>query len=263
MKVLRLGNSDDLDPRVPDDQKNWYVVGKVLEEAIGEPVETVVKAIYPGEELPTKVAEWMDKYQPDLVFLKVTWVWYGYESVPRRIERIFGRAGRPIARAGLKASRQQKYVSKWWFKAGRRVAHRVIGGDTQWPTDQVLRDMEATIRKVVARENIALVVKGTGGGRRNEGPLTGQYGRFAQRRSYVEGNIGKLCNELHVPYVGTGPRKPDEQRDLKGGDGIHPGATGHYWMGRQEGLALVEGWKAYGGKVIEAGSATDQVIVSR
>ena len=249
VKLLRLGNSDDIDPSVPDDQKNWYVAGKVLEEAIGEPVETVVKAIWPGEELPRKVSEWIDEYRPDMVFLKVTWVWYGYESVPRRIERIFGRVGEPVARAGLKAAKRPRLAHTWWFRTGRRAAHRVIGGDTQWHSDAVLETMEATIRKVVARENVALLVKGTGGGRRNEGPLKGQFERFAKRRAYVEGNVEKLCHELHVPYVGTGPRKPEEQRDLAKGDRIHPGATGHYWMGRQEGLALIDAWKASGGSV--------------
>lgn len=251
MKILRLGSSDDIDSRVPEELRVYSVAEKLIAEAIGEPVETIVKPIWPGDHLPGQVAEWIDEFKPNLVFLKVTWAWYGYESVPRRIERIFGRVGKPVARAGLGAAKKPRLAHNRAFKLGRRMAHRLIGGDTRYSTNQVISVMEATIRRVAARENIALVVKGTGGGRRKDDDvLAGHFERFTQRRLLVEGTVERLCNQLGATYVSTGPRKTDPQRDLKGGDGLHPGATGHYWMGQQEGGAMLAGWTAFNGVAV-------------
>ena len=91
MRVLRLGNSEDRSPGIADSDRAWYIAGIVLAEACGESVETVVRPISPTRELPDLLDKWLDEYQPDLVLLKVTWYWYSYESVPRRIERLFGR----------------------------------------------------------------------------------------------------------------------------------------------------------------------------
>lgn len=87
IRILRLGNSDDTSPGIPDDQRAYALAAQVLEDAAGQPVETVVRTIWPDPELPGLIDEWLDRYKPDLVFLKVTWYWYGYESVPLRLER--------------------------------------------------------------------------------------------------------------------------------------------------------------------------------
>ena len=245
MRVLRLGNSEDLSHGIEDHERAWFVAGQQLAAAAGEPVDTVVRPIGPSRDLPRLLDGWLDEYQPDVVFLKVTWYWYAYESVPRRIERLLGRAGRPIATASIRASKQPRLASNPAFKLSRRIAHRVIGGDTPYNSAQVMEVMEACIRMVASRENIVLVVKGTGGGRVDEEAVAGFYERFTKRRIEVEGGIEQLCKSLRVSYVGTGPKKTKEQRDLAGGDGMHKrSATGQYWMGMQEGMALAEAWLA-------------------
>ena len=244
MRILRLGNSEDIHPGLEDHERAWYVGARTVEEAIGEPVDIVVRPIFPGPELPGLVRKWIDDVQPDMVFLKVTWYWYGYESVPRRIERLLGRAGRPIAKAGLSAAAKPRLAHNRTFRFGRRLAHRIIGGDTQVPTSEVLRIMEDVIRTVLARENIALVVKGTGDGRTEDEGLQGYFGRFQKRREEVEGTIERLCRELHVPYTGT-RRNHSLPREKRSGDLIHRGAIMHERMGRNEGDAMVEAWQAF------------------
>lgn len=244
MRILRLGNSEDISPGLEDQQRAWYIGARELEAAIGEPVEIVVRPIFPTPDLPQLVRKWIDEAQPDLVFLKVTWYWYGYESVPRRIERLLGRAGKPIAKAGLNAAAKPGLAHNRTFRFGRRMAHRIIGGDTQVPTSQVLRVMEECIRTIIARENIALVVKGTGDGRREEEGLQGYFGRFQKRREEVEGSIERLCKELHVPYTGT-RRNQSLPSEKPSADLIHRGASAHERMGRNEAAAMLEAWQAF------------------
>ncbi len=244
MRVLRLGNSEDLSPGIQDHERGWYIAARELEKVAGEPVEVIVRPIFPTPELPGLLQKWIDEAQPDFVFLKVTWYWYGYESVPRRIERIFGRVGKPVAKAGLNAAAKPKLAHNRTFRFGRRLAHRIIGGDTQVPTKQVVAIMEDCIRTIIARENIALVVKGTGDGRREDEGLQGYFDRFTKRRLEVEGSIERLCRELHVPYTGT-RRDHSLPREKLGGDLIHRGATAQQRMGMNEGAAMIEAWKAF------------------
>lgn len=244
MRILRLGNSEDFSTRVEERERAWHIAQSNLEAIVGEPVETVLRPIFPSPELPGLVRKWLDETPPDIAFLKVSWYWYGYESVPRRIERLFGRAGKPVARVGLSAAAKPGLAHNRAFRFGRRMAHRIIGGDTQVPTSEVLRIMEEVIRAVIARENIALVVKGTGDGRREQDGLQGFYGRFQKRRAEVEGGIERLCNELHVPYTGTRHDFSIPQEKLTG-DLIHRGAVGQGRMGAHEGAAMIEAWQAF------------------
>jgi hypothetical protein len=249
VKILRLGNSDDLNPAVPVEDQGWYYSQSLISAAIGEPVETVVRPIWPGLELPGLVDEWLDRYEPDLVFLKVTWYWYAYESVPRRIERIFGRAGKPVANAGLAAAKKPALARNAGFKAGRRLAHRLIGGDTPFSPKQVITVMEETIRRVTAREDIALLVKGTGDGRGPEDGIPGSHARYTKRRIEVEGTLQRFCESVHVPYIGTG-RIPSVagRMDLEKTDGLHRKAASHNRMGLWEGEAMLKAWLDFRGE---------------
>ena len=217
MRVLRLGNSDDVSPGIPDAERNYHVAGAILAEAAGEPVETIARPIWPTADLPDLVAGWIDEYRPDFVFLSTA------------------------------AAADPRFAHRRWFKLGRRVAHRIIGGDTPFDTALIIQRMETVIRRIAAHEDIVLLVKGTGGGRLNEEALEGYYERFTARRDEVEGAIERLCRQLHVAYVGTGARKSKEDRDIHGGDGVHKGARGSGAMGRQEGAAMAEAWTAVHG----------------
>jgi hypothetical protein len=233
---------------VPEERRAWRIAQEHLAAALGEPVETALHMISPSRRLPSLLDEWLDETEPDLVFLKVNWYWYAYESVPRRIERILGRAGRPVARAGVKATHNEKLAHNPAFKLGRRTAHRLIGGDPPYSTVEVLDVMETVIRRVVAMESIALVVKGNGGSRTQAGDgFMGPYERFNRRRIEVEGSVERLCKSLNVPYIGTPARSERSAREARKNDGIHRGAFGHERMGHQEGMAMVAAWRAFHG----------------
>ncbi len=247
MRVLRLGNSDDLSPGVADEKRAWYIAAAMLAEEVGEQVETIVKPIWPTPDLPERLARCIDEYQPDIVFMKINRYWYAYESVPLRIRRIFGPAGKPVASAGLRAAKNQRLARNRLFKLGRRMAHRLIGGDTPFHTRDIVELMSVCIREMVARESVALVVKGTAAARQNEEALAGYYHRFLGRADEVEGALKRLCEELHVPWNAPAPRST-KQDGLKGGDGVHQNAIGQQRMGRQEGQAMIDGWRVLHGR---------------
>jgi hypothetical protein len=244
MRILRLGNSDDRSPGIADAQRGYAIAARLLESEIGEPVETIVKTISPTERLPELVERWLDEFQPDMVFLKVTWYWYGYESVPLRIERKLGRVGKPIADAGLGAAKRQWLARNGAFKFGRRMAHRVIGGDSPFEPQAVIDCMEACIRRVTAREGVVLVVKGTGGGRNDEAALAGYYERFAKKREFVEGSIEAYCEAMHVHYQGIRSVRPKGTSGLDGGDGLHKNLRGHEAVGANEAASMIAAWRA-------------------
>ncbi len=248
MKVLRLGNSEDVRDDIPVEKRAYTIAARRLEEACGQPVETIPRVIWPESHLPELVGEWLDRYEPDIVFLKVTWYWYGYESVPRRIERKLGKAGRPIANASLKAAEMSWLSTTRPFKFGRRMAHRLIGGDTQFPPEQVVSVVEATIRAVLAKEGVGLVVKGTGGGRAPEGALADYFEAFVRRRDMVEGSIKRFCEGLGVVYIAHETPVIPNDPELKRGDGVHRGTAGHMSMGSHEGEGLVLAWRAMVGE---------------
>lgn len=255
MRVLRLGNSEDISHGIADHERGWHIAASLLEEACGEPVETILRPIRPSPDLPKRIEEWLDEFEPDLVFLKVTWYWYAYESVPLRIRRVMGRAGKPIASAGIKASKNQRLARNRVFKLGRRMAHRIIGGDTPYNTHDITELMTVVIRQIHSRESVALTVKGTGGAEQNQDALAGYYHRFVSRREEVEGTIKRLCADLRIPWNQPAPR-PAGYQGMKGTDGVHGNSVGQERMGLQEGNAMVDAWRHYNGIPADAAEAS-------
>src|SRR5690349_658619 len=93
VRVLRLGNSNDHVGAVPADQQSWKVAERAFSEQLGEPVETILKRVWPNSDLPTILDRWVTEFEPDLVVLQVNNFWYGHESAPLWLDRRFGRAG--------------------------------------------------------------------------------------------------------------------------------------------------------------------------
>ncbi|MEX0782092.1 MAG: hypothetical protein WD557_05535 [Dehalococcoidia bacterium] len=244
MRVLRLSNSDDFAGDLPPEARAWHIAGEVLAAAVGAPVETTTRVVWPYPSLPDLVDRWLERYDPDLVFLKVNWYWYGYESVPLRLRRRIPLLGKPLAAAGDGATKISWMSRTRAFKASRDLANRVIGGDANFTGDEVIERMEAVIRRIVARENIILVVKGTGGGRDAIGSLGPYYERFKPKREYVEGTIEAFCRELGVHYTGIGRVRTREESDLDRGDGVHKGTHGLNRVGLSEGEAMAAAWRA-------------------
>lgn len=231
MRLLFLGNSDDLNPEIPEDERSPSITGRLLQSLIGEPVEVIARTIWPTPDLPDLLDRWLDRYDPDVILFKVTWFWYGYESVPVRLERVLGRAGKPIAGLGLRAASMPRIGHTCAFKFARRAAHRVIGGDATFTPEQVIETVEACLRRVMAREGIVLQVKGTATYSLAGEPMVRDYSRrFAARRDRVEGALESFCGRLSISWADNRATGGREHEGLDRGDGLHKAATAQEFM---------------------------------
>jgi hypothetical protein len=236
VRILLLGNSNDTG--------NWFEGGRNRHEILrdklvaefGEPVEVVVKALWPTERVAELLGGWLEQYDPDIVHLGINPFWYSYESVPLRMKRLLGKkAGSAVANTGLGLARNRRLAHNAAFRTVRRWAQRTVGGDTYFTTDQVVERISECIRLVVRNEGTILIVKGTRG-RSKPSMSARQLERREQRRAEVHNGLKPLCDQLHVIYSGsaiaawkTDPNAPKAERD-RVGDGLHSNARGHERM---------------------------------
>ncbi|MEX0782093.1 MAG: hypothetical protein WD557_05540 [Dehalococcoidia bacterium] len=243
MRVLRLSNSYDFAGDLRPEERSWFVAGEVLAQAAGEPVETTVRNIWPTEALPGLVDRWLVAGEPDLVFMKINWYWYAYESVPLRIRRKLGLFGRPLASAGENAAKIGWLSRTWAFQRSRRLVHRLMGGDSFFSEADVVERTKLVIRRIVTNEDRVVVVRATGAGRDDTGTLADYFERYQARTNRVEREIAAFCAELGVHFSSPDLHAREDQ-DLGGGDGLHKGARGYRVVGEDEGAAMVAAWRA-------------------
>ncbi|MBK6663378.1 MAG: hypothetical protein IPG47_11790 [Thermoflexaceae bacterium] len=243
MKVLRLANSNDRALDLPEHQRSWKIAEMALSEAIGEPVETVVREIWPSDQLPDLIETWIQRYEPDLVFFKVNAYWTGYESVPLRIERRLGRFGKRLGKVGKDVA-DRPVGDAGAFKLGRLVLLRTVGGDTYFTTDYVLKLMEACLRRIIAHEEIVVTVEGS------SGRTSGAYGwgglerrRRGQERMYA--GMQRMCREMRIAFDGSGTVMAErEQAHMRGADSLHRGVEGQREQGLNQGAQMARAWLA-------------------
>ena len=250
MKVLRLGNSNEFSTGVPEEDRMAAVAERILAEGSGLEVETVRKKIWPTEQLPGLVDDWMDEHQPDIVYLKVNVFWWAHESVPLRIERKLPVVGKYIARAGWKAQGTPVVATSTPGRSLRQLVERRIGGDTSFTSGQVLACMETVIRRILVHEHVGLLVSGPRGQRPRPELTAAQLERRNRRTSEVHRPLKALCDDLHVAYIGRdGPRPADElERPPRGPDGFHAGVEGNHRQGKKQGEALLALWREMQGQ---------------
>lgn len=242
MKILRLGTSEDLPGRVPENALAYRIVEERLRHATGEPVETVVKAVWPAEALPPIVERWLATVQPDLVYLKVAAFWFAYESVPLKLERMFGRAGKPLAAAGLRAASTPWLAHNGAFRAGRRLAQRTIGGATHFTPDEVVERVGACICSIVRAESVGLAVRGPQAFA-DFSASDAARARAEQRRQHVHRALRDLCRESRVEYVGFNqPVYRTTARPRLLADDLHRDAAGKLADAEMESEVLLRVW---------------------
>lgn len=241
MRILRLTNSSDLHPGVPESERSTGVSGHLIEESTGEEVESLVKAIWPTKKLPPAVERWMDSFQPDVVFFRLSSYWVAYESVPLRVERRLGWLGKPIARAGVRVGEQPWIVQRRAFKWFRAWLLRMIGGDTHFTPQQVAEVLDEVFAKVVARESIVPVVRGTSlivNSPRTRAGLRRSQRRVAELNALVEAS----CKRHRIPFVPEAPANTVSETRLQ--DDLHDSAAAHRKLGEEEAAAILEEWQA-------------------
>jgi hypothetical protein len=237
MKVLRLGNSNDINVNVPDELKSPAVANATLAAACGEPVELVTRLLWPSEQIPGVVEKWLREYEPDLVLVVMNSFWFTYESVPAKLKRLLGPAGPPVSRAGTRLGEVQILARNAAWQAARRQLIRTVGGDPHFTPEQIVERMEAVLRVVLAHEHIGVALRA---------PMTsldmriggGAAQRGGERFREVHRLMEDICARLHVPYWGIDEPDATELQS----DSIHATAETHRRRGQIEGELLVRAW---------------------
>lgn len=244
MRILRLTNSNDFWGDIAPDARGRRFVADAMERETGEPVETMVKAIWPSDDLPDIVQRWVEQFQPDIVFLKTTNFWFAHESVPLKLRRRFGRIGKTTGDAGFKAARKPWLAHNRVFRKFRYFAQATIGGETHFTIDYTMQNMEAVIRRVLRNEDILLVVRGSRGGReRPEIPAKLRERAYARRAEFKE-RMAALCASLDVPFITSNTFRKYEP-ETRAADMFHSNELGHAQVGTFEAEALVAVWKEH------------------
>lgn len=251
MKILRLGSSGDRQDDVQPEFLSFKVVEAELSAASGEPVETVLRAIWPSDELPTLIDGWMERYHPELVYFRVNPFWYSYESTPLRLRRKLGPIGGVVSRAGIRAGKSPRLARTRLFRIGRDLALRTVGGDAHFTPDQVLATTEACVASILRHEGVGLLVVGMLGRRLALNDNEAGERRRQQRRLEVHRRLQQLCAARHVRYLGW---VEDEAPDTSGpdfaADRLHRNAQGQQAIGAIEAEAVVALWREASGSSV-------------
>lgn len=236
MRVLRLGNSDDTYGTVEAASRAAGIAGRLLEEACGEPVETLTRVIWPAPELPDLIAEWACRHEPDIVMFTATGFWVAYPSAPLKLQRSGSAMGRRLGKLGEKAGANQGLSRNPVARGVRAAVTSAVGGAYYFEPEAVIELAEACFRRILRSERLLLGVRG-GSPLRFPAAMGGE---AEARRLRLNDGIAGVCAGLRIPFRGFPPEAEVAYlRDLAAGDGVHPGAAGHAIAGAIEGDLLV------------------------
>ena len=245
IRLLRLTNSDDLVSDAPPEQRAAAVAERILAEASGEDVDAVMKAIWPKPELPGIIAGWVERYEPDLVIIRISSYWFTYESVPLRLERALGRWSGRLTKLGKDAAANQLIGHNRAFKLLQKGMLRTIGGATLLTADQTVEVAEACLRPILAREGVGVVVRGPRtpfGGFRSRAALL----KSEEKRQYVNRRLAEVCQRHHITFAPFESMEEVLDPGTRLGDGVHINARGQLLTGTMEGEALIREWRRVG-----------------
>jgi hypothetical protein len=244
MRILRLSTSDDILPTVAESERGYRLIEAALGAESHQPVETIVRNIWPTEDLPELIERWLDAAQPEIVTFKVSSFWFSYESVPLRLQRgSLGLPGKLLAQVGDTAGKASWLADTAAFHALRSAARRTVGGAIYFTPDEVIERVTACVRRILQRENVVALVRG---------PLVAESGgaslraqrRLEARRRYVDRALAERCAGMHVHYTGCRAAPPiSELLPYRGPDRMHLNALGHERVGREEAAAVLTAWR--------------------
>lgn len=242
MRVLRLGTSNDDQTPVPEDQRAWKIAERLFSEAVGEPVETVLRRGWPSASFPGRLEAWVEELEPDFVVLQVNNYWYGHESVPLWFDRRLGRVGKSLSGAGAK-------VGEWSWVADNRLAQLVsrrapdiLPYATHFTVSEVASCMELALRKVLAHEGVILLVRGN-----EDWPIPTASRRFNRRNHArnlaMSAAMKDVCERLRVPYAQRPSLAVGEIKTLNDA-GFHSAPEEQRRAGEFDGEAMIAAWRS-------------------
>ncbi len=236
VRVLWLGNSDDVGDFVPMASRAHVVAARHVERELGRPVELTVRAAWPDPELPAIVDRWVARYRPELVMFKVNAYWYLYKSVPLKIERSLPWAGRLAASAGAAAGRRRWITERRLYHAGRSLLLDTVGGATHFSVAEVVETVEVVTRRLLQAERTGIVLHPTLD-RWTSNP-------FVQKEAHDA--LKRFAADVHVTYLGADPFDPADAppKDFYGNrDRLHSNEEAAAWLGERQANALLDAWR--------------------
>jgi hypothetical protein len=240
VKILRLTNSDDMNERVPPEQRGAAVTERVVREMLGEEVETVMRVIWPGPALADIVDSWLDRYEPDVVLVRASSYWVTYESMPVRVERRVPLLGPAMAKAVAGAGEHKRFSYGRLGPVVKRAGARLLGGEPHFTPEEAGEYLGQMMRRIAAREGLVAVMRGPAKAfdvRNTARSLK----RSEARRDRFERLCEGIAKDVRVPFVSA--RAIQAGYELLG-DGVHLGAAGQETTGRLEGEAIVAAVRA-------------------
>jgi hypothetical protein len=241
VRILRLTNSNDMLADLPPEQMGAAIAEQVVRERTGEPVETVTRVVWPSSALPGILEGWLDRYQPDVVFLRAPAYWVSYESVPLRLQRRLGPLGKWPGELGLKIGGNPRFAASRAGRAARKLMMRTIGGDTYFTAEQATSHVAAVFRAVIARESIVPAILGPGHPVDSSATSKG-HERATRRVDEFDARLRAVCETLHIAFATA--RNVDHADSLLRADELHEGPEGQRLYGELEGHVIADAWLA-------------------
>jgi hypothetical protein len=241
VRILRLTNSNDMLADLPPEQMGAAIADQIVRERTGEPVETVIRVAWPGPALPDIVDSWLDRYEPDVVFLRAPGFWVSYESVPVRLQRRLGPLGKWPGELGLKIGGTPRFANSRAGKAARKLMMRTIGGDTYFTPEQATAHVAAVFSVVLARESIIPAMRGPGHPIDSSATRKGLV-RATGRVDEFDARLRVLCASLHIAFASA--RGVVHADSLLRADELHEGPEGQRLYGELEGHIIADAWLA-------------------
>ncbi len=243
IRLLRLSNSAETGDFVRPEERVGAICARALEAATGRPVDLTVRALWPAPSLPEAVERWLERFEPDVVSLWCAGHPFTYEYLILGAERRFGLVARPLERLADRLAKVEAVSRSEAYGFARRLAARGIRPALRIEPEAAAAAVEGAIRKIAAREAIALVVRGPrfpDVSFLDEASLE----RAEARRMLVHRRLSVLCARLHVPYAGEEDGLTvHKRRELFMPDGLHSNALGQAEMAAEEAPATVAAWQ--------------------
>jgi hypothetical protein len=228
VRILLLGSSNDAGQWFKEGRKRHEIAADMLAAELGEPVDVIVKGIWPTAGLLAKVEGWIAEYEPDLIYLSAVAYWFLYPSVPLRVKRLLGRFGPGVAGAGFRVAESPRWGHNAVFRGTRRLLQKTIGGDTNFTPDEVIERFGECIRVAARAEGVILVVSGPQS-RADHSTSKRSRARNEIKRRYVDSSLEDICRQAHITYEGSESwtfERPEYQGN-RVGDGLHGNAKHH------------------------------------
>ena len=244
MKLLWLGTSQDVDGFLPEEQRAPAGVGRRLGELLETDVTVDVRYIWPNERLPALVGSWLESVAPDMVYIDVSPYWCCFESVPLKLQRRFGKVGKPVASAGLKAAETNWVASSRLYYAARDFALWAVGGATHFEPEEVVECMKTCISLILDADEPALLLQGLHGMDPHY-TLRRRRSWAEARRRLVDRTLAEFCRTLPVVYNGFGDQSAStSDPGTRMGDRLHLTPAGHEAVVGELVPRFLQAWQA-------------------